>query len=107
EGVFIHAVRAEDGKPLWTNDTSGQMYLLQPHPTAEGFTGVSPQGPMLASASRLYIPTGRSVPAAFDRKDGRFLYWRAVTTKDGGAYALLADDLLVNTPGGRLIAYNR
>ncbi|NOZ19904.1 MAG: PQQ-like beta-propeller repeat protein, partial [Planctomycetes bacterium] len=30
EGVFIHAVRAEDGKPLWTNDTSGQMYLLQP-----------------------------------------------------------------------------
>lgn len=105
EGIYVYAVGAKDGQLLWKNDTTGQMYVLQPHPTAEGFTGISPQGPLLASASRLYVPTGRSVPAAFDRTDGRFLFWHSVTVRFGGCWALLTDDLLINSPG-QLVGYD-
>ncbi|HUU11904.1 MAG TPA: PQQ-binding-like beta-propeller repeat protein [Phycisphaerae bacterium] len=90
EGLFLYAVRADDGQLLWKNDSYGQG----------GLAGISPQGYMLASKGKLFVPSGRSMPAAFDRTDGRFLFhrnfnWRG-TGLFGGTYSVLAGRLLFN-----------
>ena len=94
EGVALAAVHAETGRLLWRNDTFGAVYQRMPHGGTEGFTGISPQGYMLASSERIYVPSGRSVPAAFGRRDGRLLFWHGATHHQGGTWALLADDVL-------------
>ena len=96
ESVFVYAVRAEDGRLVWRNDTCGQRYVYLPHGGAEGFSGLAPQGALLASRDRLYVPTGRSVPAALDRRDGRLVFWQSATQRKGGVYALLCDDVLLS-----------
>ena len=45
-GVFLHAVDAETGRAVWTNDGDGSMYIKQPH-NADSFAGVAPQGPLV------------------------------------------------------------
>jgi len=94
EGVALAAVDAATGTLLWRNDTFGSVYQRMPHGGTEGFTGLSPQGYMLASRERLFVPSGRSVPAAFRRTDGRLLFWRGATHHEGGTWAVLADDVL-------------
>ena len=89
EGLFICAVNADDGTLLWRNDTCGELGPQQE------FGGVTPQGYLLASESKLYVPSGRAMPAAFDRKDGRFLYYSSPGGKVGGTWALLTDEDLV------------
>ena len=96
ESIYLYAVRADTGRLVWTNDTCGQLYVYLPHGGAEGFSGMSPQGALLASAGRLYVPNARSVPAAFDRRDGRLLFWQSATKNRGGVYALLCGDVVVS-----------
>jgi len=94
EGVYVYAVRVEDGSVVWKNDSCGSMYIRLPHPTAEAFSGVAPQGHIVAHKDWLFVPTGRSIPAAFDRRTGRFLYYYpAVNLRDGGSWACAAADL--------------
>ena len=107
EGVYIYAVEADSGKMLWKNDTSGQLYVKLPHAGAEGFSGIAPQGALLASATRLYVPNGRNVPAALDRRDGRLVFWRSATKRVGGVWALLTDQHLVNNSTSRFRAFDR
>jgi outer membrane protein assembly factor BamB len=57
---------------------------------------ISPQGYMLASAKRLYVPTGRTNPAIFSREQGSL---EGQITSAGGAYAVLMEDVLVSGPG--------
>jgi len=57
---------------------------------------ISPQGYMLASAQRLYVPTGRTNPAIFSREQGTI---EGQLPSAGGAYALLTEDVLVTGPG--------
>jgi len=57
---------------------------------------VSPQGYMLASPGRLYVPTGRTAPAIFERANGNL---EGTLPSAGGAYALLVDNVLVTGPG--------
>jgi len=76
---FILALDAEDGSVKWKQET-----------------GVSPQGYMLASDRQLYVPTGRTNPAIFARKDGRLL---GQLPSAGGTFALLAQNVLVTGPG--------
>ncbi|MEQ1852149.1 MAG: PQQ-binding-like beta-propeller repeat protein, partial [Chthoniobacteraceae bacterium] len=70
DGVFIHALDAASGKPTWSNSETGRMLMKQPHGGAEALSGVSPQGYLLATEDALIVPTGRAVPAVFDRGDG-------------------------------------
>ncbi len=89
ETVLLFAVDAKDGSVLWRNDTISQENA--------GRNPLSPQGYLLCSSERLIVPSGRSLPAAFDRATGRELYhrdhsWR--TTAGGvvgGTKAVLAD----------------
>lgn len=92
EGIFIYALNERDGSELWCNDTSGARFMLYPHAGAYAIGGVAPHGYLLASADMLLLPTGRSVPAVYDRKTGRLLYYRAARRSDGGWRITLADD---------------
>jgi outer membrane protein assembly factor BamB len=73
-GTFIYAMDAETGRIVWDNSGSGSIYLMQPH-TSPAFAGVAPQGYMVATEDKLLLSGGRSVPAAYDRKTGEFLYF--------------------------------
>ncbi|MHB8996154.1 MAG: outer membrane protein assembly factor BamB family protein [Armatimonadota bacterium] len=102
ERVYIGALSAADGTPVWVNDT-----------VDDGMGGqgnVSPQGYLLASQRNLYVPSGRSLPACFDRADGRFIYQRGdgrwTYGVVGGSYALLAGDQLYGGTG-QILGYDQ
>ena len=97
QGVYVYALDAVTGKKIWCNDSSGNIFINLPHCGSSGFSGVAPQGYLLATKDVLLVPTGRSVPAAFDRRTGRLLHYDpATSTKDGGAWATLADGVCYN-----------
>ena len=80
EGVYLVALDARSGAEKW----KGKLDSL------------SPQGYLLASPSRLYVPTGRTAPFAFARADGKAI---GGLTGTGGTYGLLAPDVLAFGPG--------
>ncbi len=97
DGVAIAALSAETGKPVWINTTAGGIEMPQPHGGAVAKSGVAPQGYCVADASRLFVPTGRAVPAAFDRADGHFLYYQLQTNQQrGGSFATIVGSFLYN-----------
>lgn len=97
EGIFLHALDLQTGKELWTNDSSGGIEMPQPHGTAVAKSGVSAQGYLLANEERLFVPTGRAVPAAFERATGKFEYYRLQeNTQIGNTAAVLHGDLFYN-----------
>ncbi|MBI5395434.1 MAG: PQQ-binding-like beta-propeller repeat protein [Verrucomicrobia bacterium] len=96
-GVHIHALDAESGRVVWSNDRTGQMYMPQPHCGAKAQSGVAPQGNLLAAAEHLFVPTGRAVPAAFRRADGELEHYLLQENGSiGGSRALVADKFVVN-----------
>jgi len=97
DGVFLHALDARTGQVSWTNDSTGRLYMAQPHNGANAHSGVPPQGYLLATDERLFVPTGRAVPAAFRRSDGEFEYYRLQQNGSiGGARALVGDRFIIN-----------
>lgn len=100
-GTYIYALRAETGDVVWTNDETGASYIKQPH-SAPSFAGVAPQGAFVATADRLIVPGGRSVPSVFDRHTGRELYFHlnAGGKGVGGSFvAASPDSWFVHTRG--------
>ncbi|MBI5395435.1 MAG: PQQ-binding-like beta-propeller repeat protein [Verrucomicrobia bacterium] len=98
EGVFIHAVNALTGKVIWRNHTAAAMVMPQPHPGATAQSGVSAQGDLLVVGDRLLVPTGRAVPAVFNRADGKFLYFHLqLFGKAGGSSVVATDSQFFNT----------
>lgn len=96
EGVYLFAVNAEDGKLVWCYDAGG----------ASPQSRFSPQGPMLASETTLFVPTGRVSPFAFERATGKLLHQPSFGHDIGGTYALLADEC-VFTGTEQLIGYSQ
>ncbi|MBT4864175.1 MAG: PQQ-binding-like beta-propeller repeat protein [Planctomycetaceae bacterium] len=98
DGVFLHALDAESGSLKWTNDRTGGLEMNQPHGGARAKSGVSAQGYLLADDARLFVPTGRAVPAAFNRTDGKLLYYHLQQNQQrGGSRAMLGDRFLFNS----------
>jgi len=81
QGTFLSALNAEDGSVKWEQKVT-----------------ISPQGYMLASDERLYVPTGRTNPFIFARADGESL---KELPSGGGTFALLTENVLVTGPGRR------
>ena len=89
EGIYICAVNAENGMEIWKNDTTGDCaHELD-------YNGISPQGYLAASDDILFVPSGRALPAAFDRKNGDFLFYLRPTGKKGGTWAKLSGNKLI------------
>jgi hypothetical protein len=95
-GIFIYALDAENGETVWSNDSTGPIYMLQPH-NSPSYAGVAPQGSMVVAGDKLLIPCGRSMPACFDRNTGELLYYHlAKYNKTGGAFVASLGDYFVN-----------
>ncbi|MBL8826987.1 MAG: PQQ-binding-like beta-propeller repeat protein [Planctomycetaceae bacterium] len=101
-GIFLHALDAETGTIRWTNDGDGSRFMLQPHNTPS-FAGVAPQGSLVVAGDNLIVPGGRSVPACYDRRTGRFVHYElAANNKKAGGSAVAARlELIFN--GGYLL----
>jgi outer membrane protein assembly factor BamB len=97
DGVFLHALDAATGKPLWQNSESGGLFMAQPHGGAEAVSGVAPQGYLLATDTSLIVPTGRAVPAVFERGDGKLRYYHLQKNQQrGGTRAVLTESSFLN-----------
>jgi len=97
EGIFVCAADANTGEIVWRNDTTGAIGYKQE------FGGISPQGPMLASKSALFVTSGRAMPAAFSRAGGAFEYYLSPGGKIGGTWALLTGDRLIGGQDGKRV----
>ena len=90
EGIYICALNADDGSVIWKNDTIGdRAHELE-------YNGISPQSYLVSSENVLYVPSGRAMPAAFDKENGRFLYYCSPPERfGGGSWAMLDKDRLI------------
>jgi outer membrane protein assembly factor BamB len=103
EGTAVFALNTSNGQRKWLNDGSSMYYTVNPHGTAEGYNGLSPQGYLcIADSGKLIIPNGRSVPACLDRTTGNLLYYR-IGQVSGGGYHVASQG---NTFYCRSSAYN-
>lgn len=97
DGVFLHALDATTGRPVWRNGETGGLYMPQPHGGAEAASGVAPQGYLLAAGDALIVPTGRAVPAVFERGDGRLRYYHLQKNQQrGGTRVLVSESKFLN-----------
>ncbi|MCB1063457.1 MAG: PQQ-binding-like beta-propeller repeat protein [Verrucomicrobiae bacterium] len=97
DGVYLHALDAKTGKAKWSNGDTGRIFMAQPHGGAEAESGVSAQGYLVASGGQLIVPTGRAVPAFFDRETGALQFYHLQKNQQrGGTRALVADRFLLN-----------
>jgi len=78
QGVYLCCVDAENGQ---------QVYKKQIDCCSQGY--------MLASPTRLFVPTGRTSPYVFDKSNGNKLLGEQ---NDGGCFAILLDDMLAYGP---------
>ncbi|MEX2113844.1 MAG: PQQ-binding-like beta-propeller repeat protein [Pirellulales bacterium] len=88
EEVYLYAVDAADGRIVWRRDNIS-------HGDA-GRNDLSPQGYLLATDELLIVPSGRSLPAAIDRRTGDLVHKRTHGGSSaggvvGGTESLLAD----------------
>ncbi len=89
DGIYLYALDAGTGREVWCNDADGSRYMGQPHGGAFAHSGVSAQGYLAADEHRLYMPTGRAVPAVFDRSDGTFRYFHLQRLGQVGGSAVM------------------
>lgn len=101
-GIFLLAIDAESGRQLWCNEDAGKIYMPQPHGGANAESGVSAQGYLVATANELIVPTGLTVPAIFERENGRFRYYHLQANGHVGGTLTVAGDCFYN--GG--VAFN-
>ncbi len=105
ENVFLVAVRASDGRPVWKLDNLSQANAAR--------NDLSPQGYFLANDDLLVVPSGRSLPAVFDRLTGEFLHkdkhaWRSTAGGVvGGTQALLADGQIYSWGAHHILAMDQ
>ncbi len=92
EGIYVYAIDAAGGKAVWCNDSSGGIYMPQPHGGANAHSGISAQGDLVIAGDRLLVPTGRAVPAVLDRADGRFLYFHLQANRGTGGSSVAATE---------------
>jgi len=81
EGVYLCSLNAQDGSEIWKEKSA-----------------LSPQGYMLTSPTKLYVPTGRTAPVVFNRDDGKQLGVMGYP-RSGETYVLLSDDVAISGPG--------
>ncbi|MBC8453754.1 PQQ-binding-like beta-propeller repeat protein, partial [PVC group bacterium] len=108
EGIHVYALNSKTGEQIWCNDSSGSMYRRQPHRSSSAFSGVSPQGYMMLSGDRLLIPSGRTTPAAFNKKTGNLIYYQpylyeypynsegAINRGSGGWWGIIGEGFFLN-----------
>ncbi|OGV72715.1 MAG: hypothetical protein A3K19_02755 [Lentisphaerae bacterium RIFOXYB12_FULL_65_16] len=99
DGVHLYALNAETGAVLWKNTEYATRYQKLPHPPSTAFLSVAPQGSIVGHKGQFFLPTGRNVPAAFDRDTGKMQYYHSQPdnwgNRWGGTWFFLHDGLLI------------
>ncbi len=105
EEIFVQCVDAETGKVFWKQDHVSE--------TDAGRNSLSPQGYLLTSKDVLFVPSGGSLPAAFNKHTGEFLHKRTFSWRTtaggvvGGFQALLADGQLYTSGAHHWLAMDQ
>jgi len=100
EKIFIYALDPDDGKILWVNDSSGEIEMPQPHGGAVAKSGLSAQGYFTVADDKLFVPTGRAVPAALNVKSGELEYFHLQANVNKGGSEIFAADSFFFVPSG-------
>ncbi len=102
DDVYLYAVNAADGSIVWKQDNISSLDA--------GRNDLSPQGYLLASEELLFVPSGRTLPAAIDRATGKLLHkrefgWRSTAGGVvGSVQALLSDGQIYSAGPHHLLA---
>jgi outer membrane protein assembly factor BamB len=105
EKVFVYALDAVTGALIWKNDTVSQEDA--------GRNDLSPQGYLLASKELLFVPSGRALAMAFDRKTGKPVNkptpgWRSdAGGQIGGSQAMLLEDQILAVGEHQVLALDQ
>ncbi len=105
ENIYLYAVEAATGKVVWKDDAISQEDA--------GRNDLSPQGYLLATQDTLFVPSGRSLAAAFKRATGEFISkpspgWRGdAGGQVGGTQAFLADDQIYSVGEHHILALDQ
>ncbi|MFK7776743.1 MAG: PQQ-binding-like beta-propeller repeat protein [Gimesia sp.] len=105
ENIYLYAVNADSGKVIWKVDNLSQ--------TSAGRNELSPQGYLLANKDILIIPSGRTLPAAFNKKTGEQVHKRSFSWRStaggvvGGTQALLADEQIYSMGAHHILALSQ
>ena len=114
EGVFAYALRADDGRLVWCNDSLGFIGVAivdfpsdgdprhaQPGGhngefAANAAIGSNPQGPMLIGGDLLLIPNGNSGPTFLNKRTGRLAspYSNNLAAGTGGTWLTIDGETL-------------
>jgi len=103
DGVYLYALNAADGVPVWTNADSGGLKMNQPH-GASAQSGISIQGYLAVSGDRLLVPAGRGPYSSFLRSNGTYQYhhlgagwsYGSYGATIGGSQVIAVDDLVIH-----------
>ena len=105
ERVFLCALDARTGEIVWKN---GHIS----HADA-GRNDLSPQGYLLCNEDLLFVPSGRNLPTAFDRKTGELVHSKKYSWRTsaggvvGGHKAVLADGQIYSAGPHHFLAMNQ
>jgi outer membrane protein assembly factor BamB len=105
ETVYLMAVDAQTGKVVWKNDRISQEDA--------GRNPLSPQGTLLCTEEMLFVPSGRSLPAAFDKHTGKQIHHRSHSWRTsaggvvGGHKALLSDGQIYSSGPHHFLALDQ
>lgn len=89
EMIYLCSVNAKDGTLVWRNDTISEQDA--------GRNDLSPQGYLLSNENNLFVPSGRSLPVAIDKKTGKIIFQEKYSWRTdaggvvGGTKVLLGD----------------
>ena len=75
EGMYLCKRNASDGTGGWT---------VTPK--------LPPQGYLLATDDKIFVPSGKTYPMVYNRNNGSFAGYINKSTRDGGAWALISPD---------------
>ena len=107
EGVYLCALDAATGREIWKISPDPVEFIRRfSSEKADRNYALSPQGYLLASDRKLYIPTGRTSPVAVNLATGDIEGMLECPGGEGGTYALLTQDTIVSGPGTRLSAFD-
>ena len=104
EGVFVYALRADNGDVIWANTESGRRHTQQPKEDSLD-SGPAAQGYLVLTDTNVLVPTGRSLPAAYRLTDGQleyFFMWEldpaeGLISGAGSSTTMSAGDYFFNT----------
>ena len=79
EGSYLFALDAYDGSSVWKRKINQ---------TAQGY--------LLATPSKIFVPSGKLTPLSYNRADGKYI---SRISGPRGNFALIVDDVIVSGPG--------